>query len=32
MMGAFRQSGASWKTRIHALLREAVAAGRVGSI
>jgi len=29
VMGAFRQSGKGWQTRINAVLREAVAAGRV---
>jgi len=29
VMGAFRQSGAGWQTRMNAVLREAVEAGRV---
>jgi len=29
VMGAFRDTGAGWQTRINAVLREAVAAGRV---
>jgi len=29
VMGAFKATGAGWQTRINALLREAVAAGRV---
>jgi len=29
VMAAFRGSGAGWQTRINAVLREAVAAGRV---